>query len=185
MNLLKPTEQLIQTYREKFDRQFGQPENAIRLLCVRFPDNKTLESVLLKSITINTLFTTQIRAILAVAQHILSLGIDEKLKLGLPEVVDEIATVTIKGKNRRNYSFATKYCSFHNPAKYPIYDGFVHRLLNAYERQDGFARGTTDLRQYQHFKQTVCKFREFYGLVNTDAKTLDYFLWGYGRELFG
>src|SRR5690349_22851239 len=86
MKLLRPSKELIQTYSEKFERDFGQPENAIRLLCEKFPDNKTLESVLLKSIAINTLYATQIRAIVAVARHILTLDIEERMKCGLPEI---------------------------------------------------------------------------------------------------
>ena len=38
------------------------------------------------------------------------------LATGSPEIVDKIARVTlsINGKVRNNYSFATKYCSWHN-----------------------------------------------------------------------
>jgi hypothetical protein len=185
MKLLRPSKELIQNYSEKFERDFGQPENAIRLLCEKFPDNKTLESVLLKSIAINTLYATQIRAIVAVARHILTLDIEDRMKCGLPEIVDEIATVTIKGKVRRNYSFATKYCSFHNASEYPIYDGFVDKLLNAYQREDKFSPGTLgDLKQYRRFKQLLGEFKQFYGLIEIEPKKLDSFLWGYGRELF-
>jgi hypothetical protein len=154
------------------------------LLCDKFPDNQTLESTLLKSIVINTLYATQIRAIIPVAKHIVSLNIDERLKKGVPELVDEIATVTIKEKVRRNYSFATKYCSFHNPSEYPIYDGFVDKLLNAYQRKEKFAATDLgDLKQYRRFKIVISEFIGFYGLQNIAPKKLDSFLWLYGREL--
>lgn len=186
VELVRPSEALVQAYRDRFETVFGSSESAIRLLCERFPNNQSFEDVLLKSIVINTLYATQIRAIVPVATHIVSLKIDDRLNRGAPEVVDEVALVTIKGKTRRNYSFATKYCSFHNPSAYPIYDGFVNKLLNQYQRRDRFSSlPLGDLKEYIRFKQVLNDFAEFYGLSHVDAKELDVFLWGYGREVFG
>lgn len=44
--------------------------------------------------------------------------------------IEEIATVEIRGKARRNYSYATKCCAFHRPDLYPIYDSLVVQVLN-------------------------------------------------------
>jgi hypothetical protein len=90
MHLLKPTPHVIELFTQRFQDQFEGPENAIKLLLQNFPDNRTLESVLLKSIVINVLYSTQILAIIPVAEHILSLDIDDRLSQGLPEVVDEL-----------------------------------------------------------------------------------------------
>src|SRR5690349_24717145 len=98
MDLLNPTPAIIESFSSRFQEQFGRPENAIKLLCEKFPDNKTLESILLKSIVINVLYATQILAIVPVAEHILTLDIDDKLSAGIPEVVDQIAMVKIKEK---------------------------------------------------------------------------------------
>jgi hypothetical protein len=186
MQLLKPTPHVIELFTQGFQDRYGGPENAIKLLLQKFPDNRTLESILLKSIVINVLYATQILAIIPVAEHILSLDIDGRLSQGLPEVVDEIATVRIKEKVRTNYSFATKYCSFHNSPNYPIYDLLVDKLLNAYQRQDRFASSSLgNLKNYLHFEQILKDFREFYGLTDVGAKQLDSFLWLYGREVFG
>jgi hypothetical protein len=186
MQLLKPTPHVIELFNQRFQDRFGGPENAIKLLCEKFPDNKTLESILLKSIVINVLYATQILAIIPVAEHILNLNIDDRLSVGVPEVVDDIATVRIKEKTRTNYSFATKYCSFHNPSHYPIYDGFVDKLLNAFQRQDNFASSYLgNLKDYARFKQVLGEFRSFYGLADVGPKQLDSFLWLYGREVFG
>jgi hypothetical protein len=104
MQLLKPPPHVIEVFTQRFQDRFGGPENAIKLLLQKFPDNRTLESILLKSIVINVLYATQVLAIIPVAQHILSLDIDDRRSQGLPEVVDEIATVKIKEKVRTNYS---------------------------------------------------------------------------------
>jgi hypothetical protein len=64
-----------------------------------------------------------------VAKHICDLDIDQKIEQGLPEVVNQIASVEIAGKKRCNYSFATKFCSFHVPGAYPKFDGFAETLV--------------------------------------------------------
>lgn len=53
----------------------------------------------------------------AVAKHILTIpNLDNRLKQGDISLVDEIKEVTMSdGKKRDFYSFATKYCSHHNP----------------------------------------------------------------------
>ena len=186
MQLHKPTKQLIDNYVEGFKHDYGQTENAIQSLIEKFPDNKSFESVLLKSIVINVLYATQIRAIVPVASHIFAQNIDEDMLLGLPDVVDRIAKVAWNGKQRNNYSFATKYCSFHHPAAYPIYDSYVEKLLVAYRKRDAFAEFTTyELRDYKRFKQVLNEFKGFYGLAQVSFKELDIFLWRYGKELFG
>lgn len=185
MQLHKPTAQVIETYVKGFKRDYGQSENAIQLLFEKFPDNNSFESVLLKSIVINVLYSTQIRSIRPVAAHIFTLNVDNDIRDGIPSVVDRIAKVTFNGKQRNNYSFATKYCSFHNSAAYPIYDSYVDKLLVAYRKQDGFAKfASSDLRDYKRFKNILNEFKNFYGLAGVGFKELDIFLWGYGKELF-
>lgn len=185
MLLQRPSRELIEEYSARFEQKNAKPENAIRLLCEKFPDNKSLESILLKSIVINTLYATQIHAIVSVAEHIFTLDVDNDLLRGVPDVVDKIAKVTIKGKQRNNYSFATKYCSFHNPNAYPIYDSFVVRLLTAYQKLDTFSTfDTAGLRDYEEFKRVLNEFQSFYELADISLKKLDMFLWGYGKELF-
>jgi hypothetical protein len=186
MELNRPTKEFIEEYRRQFEHKNSAEEAAIKELCKLFPGNKNYKGVLLKSIVINTLYATQIRAIKSVAKHIFELDIDARLRQGDPQVVDEIAKLTINGKERRNYAFATKYCSFHNPPSYPIYDSFVDRILKAYQKQDKFlSRPLGDLKDYRRFKEVLREFVDFYGLRKSGARELDYFLWGYGKEIFG
>lgn len=48
-----------------------------------------------------------------------------------PEVVDLIARVTVASSEKQLtfYSFASKYCSWHKPNQYPIWDFRVNRYL--------------------------------------------------------
>ncbi|PYS58486.1 MAG: hypothetical protein DMF74_23690 [Acidobacteria bacterium] len=114
------------------------------------------------------------------------MDIDAQVRQGDPQVVDQIAKLTISGKERRNYSFATKYCSFHNPSSYPIYDSIVDKVLKAYQRQDRFSSlPLGDLKDYRRFKEVLEEFVNFYkGLGRPRWKDLDYFLHDYGREKF-
>jgi hypothetical protein len=123
-----------------------------------------------------------------VARHILSLDIDAKLADGAAELVNAIARVPMKdGKIRRNYSFATKYCSWHVPDAYPIFDSVVGRLLGEYQRLDRFAAYTWqhELTEYATFKAAVEAFQQHYDLGAFSFKELDKFLWSYGKEYFG
>jgi hypothetical protein len=185
MKLDRPTKELVERYGKQFDKNNSVEEEAIKELGKIFPDNSDYKGVLLKSIVINTLYATQIGAIVKVARHIFSLDIDAGLKRGDPQVVDKIARVIIKEKERRNYAFATKYCSFHNPSEYPIYDSFVDRLLKAYQKQDRFSPlSLGDLKDYGRFKEVLKAFVGFYEMGTINAKELDSFLWGYGKEIF-
>jgi hypothetical protein len=164
MKLERPTRQLIEKYRREFETKNNPEEAAISELLKLFPDNKDYKGVLLKCVVINTLDSTQIRAITNAAKHILELDINARLERGDPQVVDQIARLTIKRngaeeKKRRNYSFATKYCSFHNPSSYPIYDSIVDKVLKAYQRQDRFSsQPLGDLKDYRRFKEVLAEF---------------------------
>jgi hypothetical protein len=185
MRLERPTKQLIEKYRRQFEQKNSADEEALKELCKIFPDNRDYKGVLLKSIVINDLYSTQIRAIKSVARHIFELDIDARLMEEDPQVVDQIAKLTINGKERRNYSFATKYCSFHNPSSYPIYDSFVVKVLRAYQRQDRFlSRPLGNLKDYRRFKEVLQGFVNYYGLGKPGARELDYFLHSFGKEKF-
>ena len=140
--------------------------------------------MLLKSIVLNALYGTRIMRIDKIARHICELDIDDRLKVGDSQIVDQIAKVTIKGKERRNYSFASKYCSFHQPMLYPIYDSIVDRILRAYQRQDRFlSQPLGDLKDYRRFKEVLEKFVSFYENAGKPSwRELDYFLHDYGKS---
>ena len=184
---LAPSPALVNAAIREFedDPDTSSTDAALTLLFNRFPLNDSLQPVLLKATAVNSLYATNVYALLQVARHILHLNIDPCLANGDPEIVDRVAKFSVKGKSRQILSFASKYCSWHRPEHYPIYDSFVARLLLAYGHRDGFSRFTeTELRVYQRFRGVVGDFREFYGLQALTFKQLDKFLWGYGRRYF-
>ena len=137
MKLETPTNDLLDRYINKFnsDKRYKPADIAISKLFKTFPKNDTLEDVLLKLSVINDLYSTNILGTFKMAEHILKQDIDDDLKDGKPEVVNQIARGhgirTKKNKTELNfYSFATKYCNWHNQESYAIYDSFVEKILS-------------------------------------------------------
>jgi hypothetical protein len=126
-----PSPELVRHYIGLFDGDptSGPSDRALSRLFAQFRANTDIEEVLLKVATLNSLYNTNIFSVAAVADQIVSLDIDPRLAEGSPEIVEEIAVVRLGTHLRRNYSFATKYCSWHAPNHYPIYDNLVERLL--------------------------------------------------------
>ncbi len=124
------------------------------------------------------------------AKHIQKLGIDDALISGDPHIVNKIAVGhgihSSKTKKELNfYSFATKYCNWHNLEQYAIYDSFVEKILLAYKKQDNFTEFTKDgLRDFMTFKRVIQDFMCFYDLSSHNLKEIDKFLWIYGKEMF-
>ena len=80
-------------------------DNALQKLFTQLcPNNTSLEDILIKCTTLNKLYSTNIFNVLPMAEHILSLNIDERLKQGDYTLVESIAKISDK---RRFYSFAT------------------------------------------------------------------------------
>ena len=94
-----------------------------------------------------------------------------------------IADKTVMG--RRNYSFASKYCSHHNPDQFPIYDSYVDKVLRYFRRNDKFANfKNDDLQDYIKFRTILDEFKVYYSLEQYSLKELDKYLWLLGKEYF-
>jgi len=167
------------------DPSSAVPDRALARLFAQYPGNTTQEEVLLKVAALNSLYYTSIFGVVAVAQHIVSLGVDALIAEGSPHVVEQIAVVELSRRRRRNYSFATKYCSWHAPSHYPIYDSLVERLLWGYQNAVGFHDfKRQDPQHYETFRAVIDAFRSHFGLGQFTYKELDKFLWKYAREVF-
>ncbi|HHF1395127.1 TPA: hypothetical protein ACPI39_000797, partial [Haemophilus influenzae] len=111
--------------RETFGILLGEYVAGLYLL-----DDTFIEPVLDNINIPNNVYSTNIFAIHYVAKHILGIkDLDKRLKFGDIELVRELGEVTIGGKEKYFYSFATKYCSHHNPIAFPIYDSYVEQVL--------------------------------------------------------
>lgn len=186
MELKIPSEELVEEYYENFknSERYYLADKAIEKLIEKFPKNNTLEHILLKTIVINDLYSTQIYGTVEMAKHIKSLNIDKGLEIKSPDIVTKIATGKIAGKRKYFYSFASKYCNWHDRENFPIYDKYVERLIWEYKKQYSFVSfRRRDLRDYPKYKIAIKKFREYYKLTKFNYKELDKFLWLYGKKL--
>ena len=142
------------------------------------PYNTSLEDVLIKCTTLNKLYSTNIINISAMAEHIYSLNIDERLNQGDFTLVDSIANAP--SLKRRFYSFATKYCAMHRPQVFSIFDSHVQKVLLHFLQK----KYTDDsLKNYEIYCQALRELQTKYHLEELDAWTLDKYLWRMGGLL--
>jgi hypothetical protein len=175
-----PTPELLRIVCEEFKTDLG--DEALQELFGQYPRNDNRAHVLLKVVALNRLYSAGIFAVYDVANHIYQHAqeIDEGLKIGNPEIVDMIHKVTIRktGKERKFWSFATKYCSWHNQAEYPMWDTQVCRYLRSLGVEE-FAHPDAWTR-YADFKKLIGDFRTRYHLEQFTFKQIDMFMWKYG-----
>ncbi len=186
-NVPEPSNELVDHYLRKWDNleDYSSQEEAVNRVFRDYNSNKELENILIKCSILNDFYSTNIFKIYPVAKHIQSLNIDTRLKDGDPTLVDEIAKITIGGKTKNFYSFASKFCSHHNQLDFPIYDSYVHKVLKYYRNVDRFYDfEENDLKVYPKFKNILIEFRSFYKLDKYNLKELDKYLWQFGKEYF-
>lgn len=188
LDIPKPTTEEVTKWLNKWNNteDIAIPENTLNhLFNGEHKKNDSLENVLVKCTVLNHFYSTNIFKMYPVAKHILSLNIDNRLTDGDPTLVEEIAKVTIGGKEKNFYSFASKYCSRHNPESFPIYDSYVVKVLKYYRDVDKFSKFTeADLKSYERFKKVLIEFKEQYHLNQFNLKELDMFLWQFGKKYF-
>ena len=186
--ILKPSAIEVEKYLKSWKnlKNYKLQEDALdKLFFELLPSNEEISDILLKVATLNDFYSTNIFSVYPVAEHILSLKIDERLRQGDVTLVNEIQNVTINGVTRKFYSFSTKYCSHHNSKEYPIYDSYVEKVLKYFRKTDKFSNfKNADLKDYQKFKNIIIAFREYYGLDEFNLKEIDQYLWQLGKEYF-
>jgi hypothetical protein len=181
MPLPRPTVELLNKSRTDFDNENQLTEAALRQLRDAFPQNIETAHVLLKALVLNKLYSARVRDIDVepLARHIASLQLDPILNSGAPAAV---ALITNCAGLKQYYSFATKFCSWHNPAAYPMYDGNMDECLWSYQQQDRFSEfERQDLGSYEKLISVVSTFRTFYELECFSFRELDKFLWRMGE----
>lgn len=188
----RPTKQSVAEYLDKWTRLPGYVEQEEALLLLfkdTFPRNTSLSEVLIKCSTLNDFYGTNIFNVYPIAKHIVNLNIDSRLADGDPKLVNDISLghgITSRpGKELHLFSFATKYCSHHNPLDFPIFDSYVEKLLVHFRNADSFSNFRNDeLRDFLVFKRVVIDFCAAYQLDDFNLKQIDQYLWQYGKDVF-
>ena len=187
-NIPRPCKEEVEKYLKLWDslENYVLQESSLdKLFFNTYPENKDINDVLIKASSLNDFYSTNIFSIFPVAKHIFNLNIDERLKNGDETLVNDIANITINGKEKCFYSFATKYCSHHFPTIYPIYDSYVEKVLMYFKRLDKFSSfKKEDLKNYKRFKEILIEFKKFYDIDEYNLKDIDRYLWQLGKEYF-
>jgi hypothetical protein len=184
-----PSPEQVRTYLGRWRDSVNEKiDVALRTAFVAMPRNTDVGEVAVKIAALNGLYATNIFGVVQVARHIVSLDIDARLaeNAAHPDLIEKIANVSIGGKRRRNYSFTTKYCSFHSPDVYAIFDSLVAEVLNTLlkqgERFDTFAPGERWGADYAVWHRSISRFRTHYGLEEFSIRDIDKYLWMLGKE---
>ena len=181
-----PSKAEMQSYLDKWEllNNYVKQEKALsKLFHQTYPTNSNSDEVLVKACTLNAFYSTNIRNIFIVAEHIVNLNIDARLQAGDLSLVNDLTTVP--NFPARVYSFATKYCSHHKPNNFPIYDSYVEKVLLHFQKLDRFGDfGKECLRNYAKFFNAVISFQKFYNLQEFSVKEIDRYLWLLGKHHF-
>ena len=183
-----PNLDLIESYLQKWDtlENYILQENSLNLLFHKLcPENIKTEHILLKVSSLNDFYSTNIYDTFTVAKHILNCEIDDSLSKGKLDIVNKIARVKIKKRTINFYSFASKYCSHHNPAVYPIYDSYVEKMLMYFKRVEKFYTFLKDdLKDYPKFVEIIRNFQVYFHLGKFTLRQIDIYLWLAGKQYF-
>ena len=189
INIPTPNEKQVSLYLKKWDKleNYSLQESSLKKLFSKtYPKNNDLDDILIKVCSLNDFYSTNIFSPFTIAKHIKSLDIDKYLLKGNLSIVDKLAKVKMNGgKYIYFYSFASKYCSHHQPSIYPIYDSYVDKVLIYFRKKDNFYNfQNSDLKIYKNFKNIILAFRSFYKLEKYDIKDIDKYLWQLGKDYF-
>jgi len=166
-------------------------DQAVRMVFNLWLGNTRKEQVLIKVVVLNSLYNTNLYSVEVVemAKHIVKQKVDSKFSQGDPKVIEDIRKGhgISRGKTNEDwnfYSFATKYCHWHVPSTYVMYDTNVDKALGKLNRLLEFCRPFSpgELRQYSTLKEVIDSLAAALALTK-DYKKLDQALWMYGKYL--
>lgn len=183
-NLHNINEDIVYNYISIFNNGNLKYDNVVNKIISLYPNNISFDEILIKVILINQIYNTNIFDVYQLSKDILNIGIDKYIAEGDTNLVYKIANSYKISRNKYCYSFATKYCNFHNEV-FPIYDSIVEAVLYQYMLKDKFSKFKKfELRDYNKFINVLVDFKNFYKLDNISYKDLDKFLWQYGKTYF-
>lgn len=135
------------------------------------------EACLLKCVAVNTLYGTQVLAIVRMAEHVCQVMTQTPARQAGPEIVKQIAALPTgeEEKQRRFVSFAAKFCHFFiDPERFPIYDEAARDVLKLHLGQAALAVDDAD--PYTAFCSNLSRLRTL-AQVQGAGRDLDRYLW--------
>ncbi len=178
-------------YVKAFEDKYGKVDEALNKLFKKtYPKNTSFEDVVIKVLALDNYYSTnlkeeQIRIITNLI--IQNQDIDKQLENGERCVVDYIGKTKPGVKNA--YVFASKYCSFHKPDKYIVFDKYswmaMHDLFDKGIIKSNipkYGSKSMDFGAYKLYCGCMDELKKTY-FLNECYKKIDEFLWTYGKDL--
>lgn len=206
------TKEELDKYIKYFDEQERDKEYALNRLFSKYRTNTSLYEIMLKVTVLNSFYSAGLNNskgkttmdVVTMAKHILmeprfdiwlySENSEDQLK-AYNYIAEEPSIVRNINYNKC-YSFASKYCSWHNPEVFPIMDKNAKKTLNEIINSDDnhFKNSTTyrksinsdDFHDYMVFRELCLDFMHY---VNNECgfenkytlKDIDKYLWIYEK----
>jgi hypothetical protein len=173
--------------------RYSFADDSIKKVVGQWKKATSLEDVLIKVSSVNSLYNTQVFAVYDMAEHIWDRRIEDKILSGEVSAVEKIRTGHGIGKKRGYdrdfYSFATKYCHWHRPDAFPIYDEVVADVLwklngkggEEFNFKDRFTKKSMR-ESYPVFVGIVNDLIQEAGADNWHYQKLDHALWILGKS---
>ena len=199
-----PSPEALEDWNNQWDtnkklRSYRDQEAALTWLFKTYPKNTDLNQVLIKVTALDALYSTRIYHITETARHIIELkDFDKRVQEGDLSLVRALAVFKVKlHTNKRNpdekadkstrekhiFSFASKYCSWHNPDVYPIYDSKVRDKLRSFKNnpKSGLTYKNGSLDTYEGFCKAITELRDKFCL-GPSMKRIDRYLWTWAKS---
>ena len=170
------------------DDKYGKEYRLIEDVLKKYPNNKTIEDVACKIAVIDFTNSTNLRLyknkinLYTLAEIITSIDFDARVAKGDVSLVSDI----ISGCPVKLYSFASKYCCYHNTFlynrdDYSIYDSVVKKHLPEYATEKLPASKWRKNFNYETFNQYIGDLLDEYGITAATEpqrrRLFDHYVW--------
>ena len=168
------------------DDKYGKEYRLIEDVLKKYPNNKTIEDVACKIAVIDFTNSTNLRQnkinLYTLAKIITSIDFDARVAKGDVSLVSDI----IKECHVKLYSFASKYCCYHNTFlynrdDYSIYDSVVKKHLPEYATEKLPASKWRKNFNYETFNQYIGDLLDEYGITAATEpqrrRLFDHYVW--------
>ncbi len=168
------------------DDKYGKEYRLIEDVLKKYPNNKTIEDVACKIAVIDFTNSTNLRQnkinLYTLAKIITNINFDAKVAKGDVSLVSDI----IRRCPVKLYSFASKYCCYHNTFlynrdDYSIYDSVVKKHLPEYATEKLPASKWRKNFNYETFNQYIGDLLDEYGITAATEpqrrRLFDHYVW--------
>ena len=149
-------------------------ERTLDWLASEFPSETEYQIVFLKARILNLLYFTNVRAIGAMAQHIVDVFSQDYASPDDCSLVETIAYLAASTMKHR--SFASKYCHFfEDRERFPLFDGYARKMVRKHLGRGNYRCKTTD-ETYRNFYADLKTLRDRISF-SPKVRELDRYLW--------